>query len=113
MGGPDALFDLPLGERLAQRGQAQAMSSDAAWEWSRRAELAIRELAATGTPFTSDDLVRLAGLPSYGVNRNNAVGAFFTSASKRGLIERTGSYKKSRRAVSHGRMIAVWVGAES
>jgi hypothetical protein len=112
MAEPDALFDLPLGEELARRGMAQAASSERAWVWGRDAEAAIRQLAASGVPFTADDLIRLVGLPSWGVNRNNAVGALFTSAAKRGLIVRTGHYRKSRRALSHGRMIAVWVGVE-
>jgi len=110
MDDPDTLFDLELGQRAKSAGQRLAEYADRAWPWTGRAERAIRELAELGTPFTADDLIRKVGLPSSGPNNNNAVGSVFSSAAKRGLIERTGHYRQSRRALAHGRMIAVWVG---
>jgi len=109
---PETLFDLDLGEKAKELGQLQAGSADRAWEWRRQAEATIWDLASSGQPFTADDVIRLVGLPSYGPNQNNSVGAIFTACAKRGWITKTGSYRKARRAASHARMLAVWVGSE-
>jgi hypothetical protein len=112
MGDQGSLFDLELGERAKNLGQLQAGAADRAWAWRQQAEATIWDLASSGVPFTADDVIRLVGLPSYGTNRNNAVGAIFTACAKRGWITKTGSYRKARRSASHARMLAVWVGAE-
>jgi hypothetical protein len=106
----DTLFDLPGGERAKERGLLAAGSADRAWEWKHRALDAIHDLAATGQPFTADEVVAAVGLPDFGSNRNNAVGAVFSAATKRGWIVHTGVYRKSRRVISHARAVAVWVG---
>lgn len=111
--GEDTLFDLELGEKAKAVGQHQAGASDVAWEWRRRAEATIADLARAGEPFTADDVIRLVGLPSFGPNRNNSVGAIFTACAKRGWIVKTGHYRKARRAASHARMLAVWVGGDN
>lgn len=110
MGSQDALFDLPAGEARKEAGQRQAEYADPAWSWRSDALDAIWELAASGRTFTADDVVAVVGLPDFGPNRNNAVGAVFSSAAKRGWIVSTGVYRKSRRPEAHARVIAVWAG---
>jgi hypothetical protein len=107
----ETLFDLDAGERAKERGMDLASSSDRAWDWRRRAEVALYELAETGKPFTADDVVAVVGLPDLGPGRNNAVGAMFSAAAKRGWIVRVG-YRKATRVLSHGRVVAVWAGSE-
>ena len=98
------------GEELKKQGQQLAL--DAAEPWSDRAKDAIRCLALLRVPFTSEDVVSVVGLPSgeVGTNQNNAVGAVMTAAAKAGTIRRVG-YTKSKRASSHGAVIAEWEGA--
>jgi hypothetical protein len=108
--GEATLFDLPSGERAKEAGQLAAGSSDRAWEWRQRALDAIYDLASAGMPFTADDVIAVTGLPDLGPNRNNAVGATFSAAAKRGWIVHTGAYRKSRRVLSHARAVAVWAG---
>ena len=50
------------------------------------------------------------GTPDTGPNRNNAVGAAFSGAARRGIITRIG-YRPSTRVLAHGRVVAVWVRA--
>jgi hypothetical protein len=104
-------FDLTAGEAAKEAGQTRAAGADRAWTWRGRALDAIRDLAATGVPFTADDVIAVTGLPDVGSNRNNAVGSVFTTAARRGWIVKTGHYRASRRVLSHARVIAVWVGA--
>ena len=106
----EPLFDLAQGEEAKAAGQELAANADRAWPWKQQALGAIWDLAATGTPFTADDVIARVGLPSWGTNNNNAVGAIFSAAVKRGWIVPTGVYRKSRRPKSHARVIAVWAG---
>jgi hypothetical protein len=108
---PDAtLFDLPAAHRARAAGQERAAAAEGAWSWGMRAHDVIAELARSGAEFTVDDLTSRIGLPSAGTNANNAVGAVFSSAAKRGEIVRVG-YRPSRRVVGHGRVVAIWTGA--
>lgn len=112
MRGQSSLFDLDAGADAKAAGQELAAGSDRAFAWRTRALDAVRDLASTGLPFTADDVIAAVGLPDVGPNRNNAVGATFTAAARRGWIVKTGHYRQSRRVLAHARMIAVWVGAE-
>lgn len=105
------LFDLTAGERAKERGQLEAEGADRIAVWKLEARDALAWLAARGEPFTADDLARLVGLPDTGPNRSNAVGAVFSAAARQGLIRSTGHYRKSRRTLSHARVVAVWCGA--
>ena len=89
-----------------------ALSSLAIVEWKARASTAIETLAQAGKPFTVDAVVEKAGLPNgeIGVNVNNAIGAMFLSAMKRGLIWTTGRRVATTRRSNHGRLVAEWVG---
>lgn len=103
---------LPLGEQLAADGQQQAIAG-APPEWRDLARSTLLSLAASGARFTSEDLVNRIGLPTgdAGANRNNAVGAVFAAASRRGWITRV-DYVKAKRAALHAAVVAVWIGTE-
>lgn len=73
--------------------------------WSERAAEAIRALAATGKPFTAEDVRRLVGKP----DRANSVGPALAAAHQRGEIRQLGSATASRRP-RKGSSTFVWVG---
>lgn len=102
---------MSTGEELKAQGQQLAL--DAAEPWPDRARTAIIRLARTGGAFTSEHVIDEVGLPSgeVGTNKNNAVGAAMTAAAKAQIIVRIG-YTNSKRASSHGAVIAKWVGIE-
>jgi hypothetical protein len=57
--------------------------------------------------FTSDDVWRwLAELPS----EPRILGSVMSALAKEGLIEKTGTYRKSKRPECHARPLAVWRG---
>jgi len=101
----EAEFDRDKGAKLA-------LMSPAVFEWKTRASEVIDRLALTGRPFTVDAVVEEAGLPKgeIGVNVNNAIGAMFLSAMKRGMIWTTGRRVPTQRRSNHGRLVAEWVG---
>lgn len=94
---------LELGLSLKAKGQYSALRGAEEWH-----EMALEWLARASGDFSADDLIEDIGLPNaVATNRNNAVGAFFTSARRAGLIRAVG-WVRSRRAESHGRVVAVW-----
>lgn len=94
---------LELGLSLKAKGQSGALAMATGWH-----EMALRWLSEANTDFSADDLIEDIGLPNQvATNRNNAVGAFFTSARKAGLIRPVG-WVRSRRPEGHGRVIALW-----
>lgn len=97
---------LELGLTLKAKGQARAIRGADEWH-----EMALKWLSGAYGDFSADDLIGDIGLPNeVASNRNNAVGAAFTSARRLGLIRRVG-WTQSRRAESHGRVIALWSAA--
>jgi len=100
---------LAEGLRLKEEGQTKALTGAASW--AERANTWIAGLP-TGRYFTSNDLLQHVDLPHPDAakpNQNNAVGAIFSSASKRGLIRKTGDYEPSIRAANRGAVVAIWV----
>lgn len=96
---------LELGAAL--RDEGVALADEAATDWWRScADRAINTLAATGRPFTADD-VRELGVPDPASPK--AWGARFLMASRQGRIVRVG-YQPSRRASVHAHPVAVWQG---
>ena len=94
---------LELGLSLKAKGQARAIRGADDWH-----EMALKWLSGAFGDFSADDLIEDIGLPNaVATNGNNAVGAAFTSARRLGLIRRVG-WIQSRRAESHGRVIALW-----
>ena len=77
--------------------------------WSRAATLAIARLAASGQPFTSDDVTAIAGRPT----RPNAVGAVFKRAVNSGSLRRAEGMRQSERVEARGRWLAQYVGVLS
>lgn len=98
---------------LKAAGQAAVIAS-ADETWTKQWWATLGALAATGQPFTSEDIIAKIGLPTgdVGMNRNNAVGAMMTAASTRKIIRKTGTYVVAKRPSSHGAVLAQWVGHE-
>lgn len=98
---------LVLGEELRDEGIARA---DAAQpdEWKTAVDRQIARLAATGRPFTADDVSTVVGDSPTG--SQGAMGARFMAASRRGVIQRIG-YVPSGRASVHAHPVAQWKGA--
>lgn len=98
------------GERLRDEGQARA--ADAVADWSAAAREVIEALAERGRPFTSEDVVRLIGLPCPSEpNRNNAVGAAMGAAARRRIIRRVDD-RNATRPLLHARRLSVWEGVK-
>ncbi len=94
-----------VGEAYKQLGMFRAdEAADAGWK--ARVDAAIEELAASGAPFTAEDVREIAGDPP---DHPNAMGARFAAAAQRGLIRSVG-YRKARRASLHRHPIHVWEG---
>lgn len=97
---------ITLGEALKEIGTTRAdLAADKVWK--QLADAAIDRLAATGQPFTADD-VREMGVPD--PSSPKAWGSRFLSAAKGGRIRRVG-YQPSRRTSVRAHPVAVWVGA--
>lgn len=97
---------MTIGELLKEQGTSRAdQAADAMWK--QLADAAIDRLAASGKPFTTDD-VRELGVPD--PSSPKAWGARMLSAAKSGRIRRVG-YQPSRRPSVHAHPVAVWVGA--
>lgn len=101
-----ALFDLAGGRADREEGMASALSR--ASDWGDRAGVVIDFLAATGLPFTSEDVTEVVGLPPAGCSPN-AVGAVMNAASRRGVIQRIGDTVAVRRN-QHATRIGLWRG---
>ncbi len=95
-----------LGDAYKQLGMLRADVA-ASTSWKQDVDAAIVELAATGEPFTAEEVRELAGDPP---DHPNAMGARFNAAARAGLIVRVG-YRLARRASLHRHPIALWVGA--
>ena len=75
-------------------------------QWVDAVDAEIRHLADFGLEFTSDD-VRAAGLGE--PHHDNAWGARFIAAKRRGEIVRVG-YRQSTRPAGHARPVSIWRG---
>lgn len=67
----------------------------------------IDTLAATGQPFTADDVNALTGDSPTG--SRGAAGARFAYAARRGVIQRVG-YVPSKRPSVHAHPVSLWMG---
>lgn len=104
---PD-LFDLAASEAAKAEGQARALHNGE--KYSAVFFRAGDVIRAEGSPFTSEDIRRLAGEPKdYGAH-SSTIGACMTSMAKRGLIKRTGERTKATAKSCHAAMIDYWVG---
>jgi hypothetical protein len=76
--------------------------------WSEAFDRELRALAASGLHFTSEDVLARVGVSE--IASPQAVGAKFSAAAKRHLIEWTGQVTNSARPESHAAMLKVWRG---
>lgn len=95
---------------LAQTARDEGMSrveANSHEEWKAAVDRAISWLARNNLEFTSDDIRSTfdVGEPHH----DNAWGARFAAAARRGLIVKIG-HRQSARKVGHARTIAVWRG---
>lgn len=77
-------------------------------QWRAAVDERIAALAATGQPFTADDVSAVVGDSPTG--SQGAMGARFNAAARRKVIVRVG-YVPSRRTSVHMHPVAQWVGA--
>lgn len=95
--------------REARDDALHAVEAGAPLSWIIQARAVIRELAATGQEWTSDDVwARLPHPPE-----PRALGAAIRGEAATGLIVGTGRTRPSTRPDCHARPVAVWVGALS
>lgn len=100
------LDDLEAARRRRDRGHELArFATDVAWTVA--ADRAIRELAATGEPFTAEELRARVGPP---VGSHNSMGPVFMRAARAGIIVGA-AYRQATREAAAGRMLKVWRGA--
>lgn len=78
--------------------------------WRALVRKAIDDLAAAGTPFTSEDLRARVPPPEQVGTSPNAIGAMLSGALTRGVVEVIGM-RTSKRPEAHCRRILVYRGA--
>lgn len=99
------------GDQLKEEGTARVIDNEQP-QLVAILDRAIRELAATGQPFTVEDARNRAGEEALSMLRQpNTVGAAFNRVKSEGLIRAVG-YTKARRPSRHSAVIRQWVGAE-
>lgn len=98
------MTQLTIGDALAQEGMAKATAASAPDAITALDQL-IARYAATGKPFSSNDL--RDQIPE-GV-RPNAIGGRFREAARKGLIRSVGWVPSSKQN-THGHPVRVWQG---
>lgn len=98
---------LELGRTLRDAGTYAVDSRADHADWRECADSGIDYLAATGRPFTADDVRALSWVDE--PTSPKAWGARFLAAARGGRIVRVG-YRPSRRASVHAHPVAVWRG---
>ena len=88
---------------LTAKDRGQAVASAAHPDDRSRVEAAIRQLAATGEPFSSNDCRAIHGV------RGGVVGAAFSALAKEGVIRKLG-YEASTDPGTHAHPVATWQG---
>lgn len=99
---PDAQGCICAGLRAKWEGQAIATAAHS--NEAARVDAAIRQLAATGREFSSNDARGLHGVTG------GVVGARFTAARKAGLIRAVG-FTTSTDPGTHAHPVRTWIGA--
>lgn len=105
----DTLLGIPssaaLGEAAADEAIGRAGAA-APPDWTATARATLREVAAGGGEFTTDELwERLPAPPE-----PRAMGAVIRWGQQQGLISDTGRSRPSVRTECHGRPVSIWVG---
>lgn len=94
-------------EDLGHVGMDEAESAARVEGWIAMATAWVASLPA-GTELHADSLTAAVGLPSFGPDRNNVLGAFFRSQAHAGRIEDTGRVRASERVARRGSKSTVW-----
>lgn len=89
------------GEAAKSRGMSVALAAHP--DDRAKVEAAVRQLAATGRPFSANDARAVHGVTG------GVVGAVFSSLASAGVIRSIG-YEKSTKASTHAHPVATWVG---
>lgn len=92
------------GNRLKVAGQSIATAAHPADR--AKVEAAVRQLAATGRPFSANDCRAIHGVTG------GVVGATFTALRKEGVIRAVGD-ETSTDAGTHGHRIFRWIGTQA
>ena len=79
--------------------------------WRAAAERVIRDLARSGSDFTTDDVWARLDLTGITTREPRALGAVLKDAGKRGYVRATDRFRNSTRVECHARPVRVWVGA--
>lgn len=91
---------------------AQAAMDAAPARWREAAERTVRWLAMECNSFTADDIwKRLTDFGYPDPPEPRALGGVLRSLARSGLIQQTGTWRKSARAECHHRPIPVWTRA--
>lgn len=77
--------------------------------WAVKVDALIDELAATGGPFTADDLHTP---DTVNAPHPNAWGPLLAAAAHQGRITRTGASRKSTRGPRRGSYLCIWTGTQ-
>ena len=93
--------------RVAAEEALVAVYHGADADWLRKAQAVVRDLAAAGHPFTTDDVWKRVASPP----EPRAIGAVVRWAVQAGLIVNTHTTRTSHRAECHGRPVTVWAPA--
>lgn len=96
----------PLMAAFAARDAAMAMTTAARPDERSRVAAAIRQLAASGRPFSANDARAIHGV------RGGVVGATFNALATEGLIESVGAETSTDRG-THGKSVTRWIGARA
>lgn len=97
---------LDEGRRRRDEGmRAAALNTNVPWK--RLAQRALSELAASGQPFTAEDLRERVGRPLG--SHDSALSSLFGNAARRNEIVACG-YTQATRAEARGRVLRVWRG---
>lgn len=91
---------------VAHKFAAQAAVTDAHPDDRAKVEAAIRQLAATGRPFSANDARALHGV------KGGVVGATFTALRQAGVIRACGD-ETSTDPGTHGHRIFLWTGVST
>jgi hypothetical protein len=89
----------PLEAALAQ------VEANAPTDWKNAAAAVLARLAATGEPFSTDDIWAALEQPP----EPRAIGALIRAAAQAGKIRRVG-WRTSSRPECHSRPVAMWAG---
>lgn len=103
-----SLFDQDIDDGDTRRERGMVAATHASHPWVKTAtDAAIKRWALRRVPFVADNIrsevEQLASSP-------NLLGARINAAARRGLIRKTGNYRKSRTASRHGGVVAEWIG---